>query len=65
MEEPLPSKQVVVGSSPISRSTKLPGEPACEYVGEPLQAIDSITPEEYLRHCHPELAPTTHLSHMY
>ena len=32
MEEPLPSKQVVVGSSPISRSTKLPGVPACDKI---------------------------------
>ena len=31
----------------------------------PHQALDSKTPEEYLRHCHPELTPRPHLSHMY
>ena len=31
----------------------------------PHQALDSKTPEEYLRSCHPALSPQPHLSHMY
>ncbi|MFQ5861409.1 MAG: integrase core domain-containing protein, partial [Dehalococcoidia bacterium] len=30
----------------------------------PHQALDGRTPIEYLRHCHPDLASTSHLSHM-
>lgn len=31
----------------------------------PHQALDNKTPDEYLRHCHPELMPQPQLSHMY